>query len=70
MLFLFILVPRTGFEPVTLSLEVSCSIHLSYRGILASSYHICPCLSLGQSVWSIKRKSTVLHEDRAFLWCG
>ena len=27
------LVPREGFEPPTLSLEVSCSIHLSYRGL-------------------------------------
>ncbi len=25
-------VPRVGFEPTTLSLEVSCSIQLSYRG--------------------------------------
>ncbi len=24
--------PRVGFEPTTLSLEVSCSIQLSYRG--------------------------------------
>jgi hypothetical protein len=28
-----ILVPRAGFEPATLSLEVSCSIQLSYQGI-------------------------------------
>ena len=26
------LVPRAGLEPATLSLEVSCSIQLSYRG--------------------------------------
>ena len=26
------LVPRAGFEPAALSLEVSCSIQLSYRG--------------------------------------
>lgn len=30
---LFILVPRAGLEPATLSLEVSCSIHLSYQGV-------------------------------------
>lgn len=30
------MVPRTGVEPVTLSLEVSCSIQLSYRGILCA----------------------------------
>lgn len=28
------LVPRVGLEPTTLSLEVSCSIQLSYRGVL------------------------------------
>jgi hypothetical protein len=27
-----IVVPRVGLEPTTLSLEVSCSLHLSYRG--------------------------------------
>ena|GEM_PF-238542 len=27
------MVPRVGFEPTTLSLEVSCSIQLSYQGI-------------------------------------
>lgn len=26
------MVPRTGVEPVTLGLEVLCSIHLSYQG--------------------------------------
>ncbi len=29
-----LLVPRAGFEPATLGLEVLCSIQLSYRGIL------------------------------------
>ena len=29
-----IVVPRTGFEPVTLGLEVLCSIQLSYQGAL------------------------------------
>ena len=28
-----LLVPRAGFEPATLGLEVLCSIQLSYRGI-------------------------------------
>ena len=28
------MVPRAGFEPATLSLEVSCSIQLSYRGVV------------------------------------
>ncbi len=27
------MVPRVGLEPTTLSLEVSCSIQLSYRGM-------------------------------------
>ena len=27
------MVPRDGFEPTTLGLEVLCSIQLSYRGI-------------------------------------
>lgn len=30
------LVPRAGFEPATLGLEVLCSIQLSYRGIKAN----------------------------------
>ena len=29
-----LMVPRAGFEPAALSLEVSCSIQLSYRGTL------------------------------------
>jgi hypothetical protein len=29
------LAPRAGFEPATLSLEVSCSIQLSYQGASA-----------------------------------
>lgn len=28
------MVPRVGFEPTTLGLEVLCSIQLSYQGIL------------------------------------
>jgi hypothetical protein len=28
------MVPRAGFEPATLGLEVLCSIQLSYRGLL------------------------------------
>lgn len=27
------MVPRVGFEPTTLGLEVLCSIQLSYRGV-------------------------------------
>lgn len=27
------MVPRVGFEPTTLGLEVLCSIQLSYRGL-------------------------------------
>ena len=30
----FSLVPRAGFEPATLGLEVLCSIQLSYRGMM------------------------------------
>ena len=30
----FLMVPRVGLEPTALSLEVSCSIQLSYRGIV------------------------------------
>lgn len=29
-----LMVPREGLEPPTLSLEVSCSIQLSYRGLV------------------------------------
>ncbi len=31
---LLLLVPRVGFEPTALGLEVLCSILLSYRGIV------------------------------------
>ena len=30
------MVPRAGFEPATLGLEVLCSIQLSYRGVPCS----------------------------------
>jgi hypothetical protein len=30
------MVPRVGLEPTTLSLEVFCSIQLSYRGLVIS----------------------------------
>ena len=33
------MVPRVGFEPTALSLEVSCSIQLSYQGVF-SLYHL------------------------------
>jgi hypothetical protein len=29
------MVPRAGFEPAALGLEVLCSIHLSYRGVIS-----------------------------------
>ena len=29
--------PRVGFEPTTIGLEVHCSIQLSYRGLLPAS---------------------------------
>ena len=29
------MVPRAGFEPATIGLEVHCSIQLSYRGVYA-----------------------------------
>ena len=35
-------VPRTGFEPVTLGLEVLCSIQLSYRGAYCQEGHVPP----------------------------
>ena len=34
------MVPRVGFEPTTLGLEVLCSILLSYRGITPTVYLI------------------------------
>ena len=34
------MVPRVGFEPTTLSLEVSCSIQLSYQGASSQSTSI------------------------------
>ena len=39
-----ILVPRVGFEPTTLGLEVLCSILLSYRGIYIYSARIFICI--------------------------
>ena len=35
----FAVVPRAGFEPTTLGLEVLCSIQLSYRGIPVGYYN-------------------------------
>ena len=44
--FVFPVVPRTGFEPMTYCLEGSCSIQLSYRGILFfyCRLAVAPCL--------------------------
>ena len=40
------MVPRTGFEPVTLGLEVLCSIQLSYRGVSVIIPVICGIIDM------------------------
>ena len=54
----FSLVPRIGFEPMTLSLEVSCSIQLSYQGVL--SVYINSSINLKNRVYL----------DSVLTWCG
>lgn len=55
------MVPRTGFEPVTLSLEVSCSIQLSYRGICAKrTKRFCKNLAAKK----------ILSQYWHLIWCG
>ena len=49
------LVPRAGFEPAALSLEVSCSIQLSYRGMVRDTR-----VELVSSVW----KTDILADIR------
>jgi hypothetical protein len=42
-----IMVPRAGFEPATLGLEVLCSIQLSYQGVVGAGWgNRTPVLSL------------------------
>ena len=53
------MVPRAGFEPAALSLEVSCSIQLSYRGkrLLVRVRRI----ELRSRVWKTRILTAVLH---------
>ncbi len=51
------LVPRTGFEPVTLGLEVLCSIQLSYQGMMVRVGRI----ELPSQVWKTCILTVVLH---------
>ena len=53
------LVPRVGLEPTTLSLEVSCSIQLSYQGLVRVGR-----IELPSRAWKACILATVLHPQR------
>ena len=44
------MVPRAGFEPATLGLEVLCSIQLSYRGAIGDYTDLSLTLPIYQGV--------------------
>ena len=50
------MVPREGFEPPTLSLEVSCSIQLSYRGLVRVAR-----IELASQAWKASILATIRH---------
>ncbi len=50
------MVPRAGFEPATLSLEVSCSIQLSYRGMVRVAR-----IELASPAWKASIIATIQH---------
>lgn len=50
------MVPRVGFEPTTLGLEVLCSIQLSYRGIFR--------------IISFNKNETKMHKRTCAFWYG
>ena len=50
------MVPREGFEPPTLGLEVLCSIQLSYRGCLVRDTGVEPV----SSVWKTDIRTAIL----------
>ena len=62
------MVPRAGFEPATLGLEVLCSIQLSYRGVV---YIIASPLGFAAWTWYNvpSRGRRIMANIRAFQAC-